>query len=133
MIVYSNSREITAEQLATLFINSGIHRPVKDIPRLRKMIKNASIIWTAWNEQDELIGVARAITDFSYACYLSDLAVDKKYQRQGVGKSLVEKLRNQIGPDVSLVLLAAQSAMNYYPKLQFEHIDNAFLKHRRSF
>ncbi|MFT9098722.1 GNAT family N-acetyltransferase [Liquorilactobacillus sp.] len=133
MITYSNSKVITAQQLAALFTNSGIHRPVGDLPRLEKMLKNASIIWTAWNDKHELVGIARAITDFSYACYLSDLAVDKKYQRQGIGKQLVEELRNQIGPDVSLVLLAAESAMNYYPKIKFEHINNAFLKHRRAF
>ncbi|KRN26878.1 GNAT family N-acetyltransferase [Liquorilactobacillus mali] len=133
MITYSNNKEITAKQLATLFANSGIHRPIEDLPRLEKMIRNASVIWTAWDNKQELVGVARAITDFSYACYLSDLAVDKKYQRQGIGKRLVEELTKQIGPDVSLVLLAAESAMSYYPKLQFENVDNAFLKRRRAF
>jgi len=38
---------------------------------------------TAWHE-DKLIGVARSITDFHYACYLSDLAVYKEYQKQGI-------------------------------------------------
>ncbi|MDF7641221.1 GNAT family N-acetyltransferase [Bifidobacterium sp. ESL0784] len=132
MIVYTHERSITVEQLACVFDRSGIHRPTNDLARLQEMLDNADVLWTAW-EGECLVGVARALTDFSYACYLSDLAVDKDYQRQGIGSGLVDRLRRQLGSDVSLVLLAAQSAMEYYPKLGFNHIDNAFLIARQPF
>ncbi|WP_254066767.1 GNAT family N-acetyltransferase [Lactococcus raffinolactis] len=96
------------------------------------MIENASIIWTAWDD-NRLVGIARALTDFSYACYLSDLAVDINYQKQGIGKTLINKIRDQIGSDVSLLLLSAPSAMSYYSKTQFENVDNAFLIKRKPF
>ena len=96
------------------------------------MLDQADCLWTAWDDQ-RLVGVARALTDFSYACYLSDLAVAQAYQHQGIGRELVQQLKAEIGPDVSLVLLAAPAAMTYYPKLGFEHIDNAFLQRRRPF
>ncbi|MFT8728106.1 MAG: GNAT family N-acetyltransferase [Liquorilactobacillus ghanensis] len=132
LITYTNKKQITANDLAQLFKAAGIHRPVNDLPRLQKMLENADILWTAWDKQ-QLVGIARALTDFSYACYLSDLAVTKSHQKQGIGRNLIEKLRSQIGADVSLVLLAAPSALEYYPKVNFEKIDNAFLRRRRSF
>ncbi|KRL37945.1 GNAT family N-acetyltransferase [Liquorilactobacillus uvarum] len=132
MISYTNKKEITAVDLAQIFKNSGIHRPVDDLPRLKLMLKNADILWTAWDNQ-KLVGIARAITDYSYACYLSDLAVDKTYQHHGIGRRLIESLHSQIGPDVSLLLLSAPSALEYYPKVNFERIDNAFLKRRTPF
>ncbi|MFC6294026.1 GNAT family N-acetyltransferase [Lactiplantibacillus daoliensis] len=132
MITYSNRKQLTAAQLAVLFTNSGIHRPTTDLPRLQRMLDQADCLWTAWDGQ-HLVGVARALTDFSYACYLSDLAVAQDYQHQGIGRELVRQLKVEIGPDVSLVLLAAPAAMTYYPKLEFEHIDNAFLQRRRPF
>lgn len=89
------------------------------------MIQNSDLILTAW-DKDKLIGIARAITDFSYCCYLSDLAVDKDYQRAGIGKKLVEMLQNEIGDEVALLLLASPAAMDYYPRIGFEKIDNGF-------
>ncbi len=132
LITYTNKKKITANEFAQLFESAGIHRPVKDLPRLQRMLENADVLWTAW-DKDQLVGVARALTDFSYVCYLSDLAVDKSYQKQGIGHNLIENLHSQMGPDVSLVLLAAPSALEYYPKVNFEKIDNAFLRKRRPF
>ncbi|WEV66222.1 GNAT family N-acetyltransferase [Bifidobacterium sp. ESL0764] len=132
MIVYAHERNITAGQLACVFDRSGIHRPTKDLARLQGMLDNADVLWTAW-DGERLVGVARALTDFSYACYLSDLAVDSDYQRQGIGRKLVDGVRSTIGPDVSLVLLAASGAMQYYPRIGFHHADNAFIIARRPF
>lgn len=132
LITYTNDKRITAQELAVLFEASGIHRPIKNLPRLQKMLDNSDILWTAW-EDDTLVGIARALTDFSYACYLSDLAITKDHQRQGIGHKLIEMLYSQIGPDVSLVLLAAPSALEYYPKVNFESINNAFLRRRTPF
>ena len=92
----------------------------------------ADILWTAW-DGERLVGVARALTDYAYACYLSDLAVDAACQRQGIGKTLVAHLQAQIGADVALILLAAANAMDYYPKIGFEALDNGFIIRRRPF
>jgi ribosomal protein S18 acetylase RimI-like enzyme len=49
------------------------------------MLANSNLLVTAWAGQ-QLVGIARSITDFHYCCYLSDLAVDVAYQQQGIGK-----------------------------------------------
>ena len=86
------------------------------------MLKNADIILTA-RDEDKLVGVSRSISDFSYCTYLSDLAVDQNYQKQGIGKELI-RLTKQQAPEAKLILLAAPAAQSYYPKIgmtQFEY------------
>lgn len=124
-IIYKEGTNINAEELSQLFISSGIKRPSNDLNRLQRMIENSDIIFTAWN-QEKLVGIARAITDFSYCCYLSDLAVSLEYQKRGIGSELVRLLQEHIGEEVSLLLLASPSAMEYYPRIGFEAVDNGF-------
>ena len=130
MIHYCNDRPITAEQLAGVFDRSGIRRPMHDLPRLQTMLDHADILWTAW-EGEELVGVARSITDFAYCCYLSDLAVDQRCQKQGIGRALIQRTKEQLGDEVSLILLSAPGAMAYYPKIGMAHADNAFIIKRK--
>lgn len=94
------------------------------------MIENSNVLITAW-DNGQLIGVARAITDYCYCCYLSDLAVNKKYQNKGIGKELVRMLQEHIGEEVALLLLSSPIAMDYYPKIGFEKIENGFKISRR--
>ncbi|GHH99645.1 GNAT family N-acetyltransferase [Neobacillus kokaensis] len=125
MIEYKLNTTITPEELSQLFKVSGIKRPADDLPRLQKMIDNADLTFTAW-DQEKLVGIARAITDFSYCCYLSDLAVDQNYQKSGIGKELVRLLQEEIGEEVTLLLLSSPTAMEYYPRIGFEKAENGF-------
>lgn len=125
-ITYKINVPISAEELSTVFKASGIKRPVDDLPRLQRMIEHADLTISAWVDE-KLAGVARAITDYSYCCYLSDLAVDKAYQKMGIGKELVRLLQEQIGDEVTLILLASPIAMEYYPRIGFNKIDNGYI------
>ena len=127
---YKVNSPITAEEVAEVFRASGIKRPVDQLERLQRMIDHADIIITVW-EDNKLIGIARAITDYSYCCYLSDLAVDKGYQKQGIGKQLIKELQKQLNEETSLLLLSAPDAMDYYPRLGFNQLENAFLIPRK--
>ena len=74
-----------------------------------------------------MIGVCRALTDYSYCCHLSDLAVDGDYQRHGVGKRLIDMVRDVVGDEVLLILLSASGAMNCYAKIGMSRAENAFV------
>jgi predicted N-acetyltransferase YhbS len=124
-VFYTIESYVDAAQVAELYLRSGLRRPVEDLDRIRRMIENANLIICAWDEE-RLIGVARALTDFSYCCYLSDLAVDPDYQRNGIGKELVRRVREAIGEESMLLLLAAPSADGYYPHLGFEKVANGW-------
>lgn len=129
-IHFEDSKEISVAELADVFRKSGIRRPVEDLPRLQKMLEQADITMTAWDGM-RLVGIARAITDFSYCCYLSDLAVDRDYQNQGIGKELVRRVQERLGEEISLILLASPIAMDYYPKIGFQKIQNGYIIPRK--
>jgi predicted N-acetyltransferase YhbS len=126
---YQVGGELRAEDVAELFRKAELRRPVDDLERIEQMLSNASLIITAW-EKERLIGIARSLTDFVYCCYLSDLAVDKAYQRQGIGKALIGLTQEAIGDQTTLVLLAAPDAMTYYPHIGFQKIENGWIIHR---
>lgn len=127
MIHCQREQSPTAEEVAEVFRASGIRRPVDDLERISNMITNANLIITARNHVGKLVGIARALTDFSYCCYLSDLAVDKDYQRKGIGQQLIEQVQKEIGEQSMLLLLAAPEAAEYYPLIGFEKSENAWI------
>ncbi len=129
IIEYRHNFPLVAADVAAVFDASGIRRPTKDLARIERMFTNANLIISAWN-QGRLVGVCRALTDFSYCCYLSDLAVDKAFQKHGIGRELIASVRSVIGEEVALVLLSAPEAMEYYPKVGFEKIENGFIVKR---
>lgn len=118
-IIYHIERTITPSQLAGVFDRSGIKRPTGDLPRMAQMLSRSDVLVTAWDDE-ELIGVARSLTDFCFCCYMSDLAVDRAYQHIGIGQQLIALTQNKIGPQATLLLIAAPSATSYYPKVGFE-------------
>ena len=107
------------EQIIEVYNSSGINRPTVDKERITKMYANSNLVVTAWNK-DKLIGISRSLTDFCYSCYLSDLAVRKEYQANGIGKKLIELTRTRIGEQTTLILVSAPNAMDYYPKIGFQ-------------
>jgi ribosomal protein S18 acetylase RimI-like enzyme len=122
-IVYALEPDLTAPEFQNILLASRLaeRRPVGDLERLDRMLRNADIVLTA-RESGRLVGISRAITDFSYCCYLSDLAVDVEYQRQGIGKRLVEQTRIQAGEKATLILVAAPAAESYYPNIGMTHL-----------
>lgn len=111
---------VTTEQFIAVLDGStlGERRPVQDRACMQGMVANADLMITAW-DGPLLVGVARSITDFHFACYLSDLAVRREYQRSGIGLRLQLLTRQQLGPRCKLILLAAPAASTYYGKLGY--------------
>jgi GNAT superfamily N-acetyltransferase len=117
-VTYSHSRNITCEQFVDVLNRStlGERRPVANRERIASMLEHSNLLCTAWSG-DVLVGVARSVTDFSYCCYMSDLAVDAAYQRKGVGVRLIRATQERLDPKCMIVLLAAPQAEGYYPKI----------------
>ena len=125
-IEYRVNQHVDAEAIAALFDASGIRRPTGDPDRIRRMVQGANLTITAWHEA-RLVGVARALTDYSWCCYLSDLAVDRDYQHQGIGAELTRRVREAAGEETTLVLVSAPEAMAFYPKIGLEATTNAWI------
>ena len=125
-ISYVEAPAVSAIELAALFRSSGINRPVDDLPRLEKMLAHANLVIGAYVD-GRLAGIARALTDFSYCCYLSDLAVAKEYQHFGIGRELIRRVKQRVGDQSMLLLLSAPAAMGYYPKVGLEKVENGWI------
>lgn len=126
-----NNLNITATQFTNLLKNSTLaeRRPIEDEECLKGMINNSNLIISAWDAEN-LIGISRCVTDFHYCCYLSDLAVDQKYQSQGIGKKLQVQTQNQLGPRCKLILIAAPAANSYYQKIGFSNNERCWVLNR---
>jgi GNAT superfamily N-acetyltransferase len=131
-VSYSASKKITVAQFIDLLKRSTLaqRRPVHDPERIRKMIEYGNVLVTAW-AGDLLVGVSRALSDFSYCTYLSDLAVDEKFQHRGIGKELVYRTHDEAGKQTALILLAAPAAEKYYPKIGLDKFDHCFIIKRQ--
>lgn len=132
-IFYRVNHELSVAQFQEVLQRSTLaeRRPAGDAQRLQRMLRHANLTVTAW-DGDLLVGISRALTDFSYCCYLSDLAVDTRYQRAGIGKELLRRTHEAAGgAEVALILLAAPAAMDYYPHIGMEKLDNAFMFRRQ--
>lgn len=127
-IRYEYNQSISLEQFVSLLKRSTLaaRRPVEDADSMLAMLKHANLLCTAWDET-RLVGVARSITDFAYCCYLSDLAVDTDYQRQGIGKQLLRLTQSRLGDTAKLILLSAPKATDYYPKIGFDAHPSAWI------
>jgi GNAT superfamily N-acetyltransferase len=122
MITYRIGNDLDLDCVIDLYVAStlGERRPVADRAAMTAMLQNANLVVTAW-DGDVLAGISRAMTDFTYCTYLSDLAVRLSHQRQGIGKELIRITQREGGPKTRLVLLAAPKAVDYYPRVGFTH------------
>ncbi len=116
-IEYKINETVSTDQFIELLVNStlGERRPIDDRQCMEGMISNSNLTVSAWHN-GSLAGIARSVTDYHYACYLSDLAVSKKHQKSGIGKQLQILTQKQLGPKCKLILIAAPAA-NLYPSV----------------
>ena len=130
-IDYRVNAPVSADQFIDLLQRSTLaeRRPVDDRACIEGMLTNASLTISAW-DGDVLVGIARSVTDFHYACYLSDLAVDASVQKSGIGKRLQAVTQQQLGPQCKLILLAAPSANAYYEPLGYQNNERCWVLDR---
>lgn len=127
MIEYQTGNELELQQVSDLYAAStlGERRPSADLRKLASMLEHANLVVTAWDAQ-RLVGIARSFSDFCYITYLADLAVDRQYQRRGIGKALIQRTRALGGAETNLFLAAAPASVDYYPRIGFQRHPSAW-------
>lgn len=128
MIDYRLNAPVTLSDFTSLLQRStlGERRPINDATCLQGMLDHSNLMVSAW-QGETLVGISRCMTDFHYACYLSDLAVDQALQQQGIGKQLIHHTCQQLGPRCKLILLAAPAANDYYHHLGFSQHERCWV------
>ena len=130
--IYAREDDLGADEYIDVVAKSGLNRPIADRPRIEQMLKHANLILTA-RQDGKLVGFARSLTDFCFCCYLSDLAVDKACQGQGIGRRLIEETRAAAGgAQTTTLLLSAPTAMTFYEGIEMPKADNCFLYRRQA-
>ena len=129
-VVYAREASLDVAEFRRVLIESGLGatRPIADDDRLRSMLAGASLILTARLDQPDrhLVGVARGITDASWCCYLSELAVSASAQGRGIGRALLDEVRRHLGTGVSLILASMPEAAGFYERAGMARIPDAF-------
>lgn len=127
-IVFKTNTLIDIDVIIELYRNSD-YLPIIDMgnkDRLIRMHQNANLIVTAWHNE-KLVGIARSLTDYSYCCYLSDIAVRNDYKGRGIGKKMIELTKQTAGSECKLILHSSNNAMGFYKKIGMESINTAFI------
>ncbi len=127
MILYQKEENLSIDEFKSVLLNStlGERRPIEEPERLSEMLKHANLIITA-RDNGKLVGIARSLTDFVFCTYLSDLAVDEKYQKMCIGKELIRQTK-LVSTEAKLILLSAPMAVNYYPKIGMTKWEQCFV------
>lgn len=127
-IEYKVNQPISVEQFVNLLKKTslGERRPLENEATIKGMLENSNLIVTAWIK-DQLVGVARSVTDFHYCCYLSDLSVDESVQFSGIGQYLILVTKEELSSSCKVILLSAPQAQGYYPKIGFEPHNSAWV------
>lgn len=117
-LTYQIEPTLSASEFVDVLKRSTLaeRRPLREPGTIEAMLKNADLIVTA-RIDGQLVGISRAITDFAFCTYLSDLAVDEKFQRRGIGRELIRLTHEAAGFHTALILLAAPAAQSYYPHI----------------
>ena len=136
MIAISEERLTPAEYIDFLRrTDLGSQYPAERFEeRIPRLLRSASVSLAARNGEGLLVGVLLGLTDFAYWLFVTDLGVDRAYERQGIGSALMKKAHELAGGerDVAVYLVANENAVPFYEKLgmersgdvmQYNHID----------
>ena len=100
------------------------------VDRIKVLVKNVQISLVARNADRQVIGVCFGLTDFAYWLFLTDLGVDRRYERRGIGKLLVEAAHELAGGEKKIVLFTNvnDDAIPFYEKLGMKPSADIFAK-----
>ena len=132
MIEYQLEPRLTVDEFIDVLVRSTLaeRRPVDDRTTIETMLAKADLILTARHE-GLLVGISRAISDFSFCTYLSDLAVDDRYQGRGIGRELIRRTHSEVGLNTTLILLSAPKAETYYPHIGMTKHESCWIVPRK--
>ncbi|MGJ3245134.1 MAG: GNAT family N-acetyltransferase [Elainellaceae cyanobacterium] len=117
MIHFSERRDITINQIIPIYELNGWSAAQKP-EQLHQALINSHHLVSAW--QDELlVGIGNAISDGFLVVYYPHLLVHPDYQGQGIGRKLVEMLKQRYEGFHMHMLVADNDAIAFYEKCGF--------------
>ncbi|RWQ32471.1 GNAT family N-acetyltransferase [Mesorhizobium sp.] len=126
-ILYTNEPDLPVTEFCRVLAESGPWTTRGDL-RMKAMLSQADLVLTArlYRPHGKLVGVLRGVTDFSWICYISELAVSRSAQGFGIGKGLLDEARRQLGPAVAIALISTPDSVGFYESIGMTRIPDAF-------
>lgn len=118
MITYKDTHDFKAEELQDLFLSvewSSGHFPDK----LVIAMKHFETVYTAW-DGDKLVGLVCAMDDSVMTAYIHYMLVRPEYHKMGIGKTLLEKMKEHYKDYLRIVLVAYDKELGFYEHCGFE-------------
>ena len=122
-ITYRDTHEFTAQQLQELFLSvewSSGHYPEKLVVAMR----NFERVYTAW-DGEQLVGLICAMDDGIMTAYIHYLLVRPEYHGTGIGRRLVELMKDAYSDYLRVVLVAYDDEIGFYEHCGFEKAKDA--------
>ncbi len=120
---YSSTQELSAEALERLFLSVGWESG-KYPEKLSLAMKNYKSVFTAW-DGERLIGLVSAMDDGVLTAYVHYLLVDPEYQKHGIGRKLMEMVKQKYCGYMKICLIAESDAVRFYETCGFRKVDTA--------
>ena len=94
--------------------------------RIEKLVRNVSVSLIARNAEGRIVGALFGLTDYCYWLYITDLGIDRDYERQGIATRLMKTAHEIAGgeKDIAVDLIANEHAIPFYEKLGMKKADD---------
>ncbi|MBP6611684.1 MAG: GNAT family N-acetyltransferase [Paludibacter sp.] len=117
IITYKETKELKSKDLQDLFLSvewSSGHYPDK----LVIAMQNSSTVYTAWSD-DQLVGLINVLDDNIMTAYVHYLLINPQFQGNGIGKNLVDYIKNKYKDYLRIVLIAYDDETPFYEHVGF--------------
>ena len=116
-IVYSYRRDLTIEQILPVYQSNNWSSAQKP-QTLQQALLNSHSLVTAWDNK-RIVGIGNAISDGFLVVYYPHLLVHIDYQRQGIGRKIMNLLQQQYTEFHQQILVADAQAIAFYQRCGF--------------
>ena len=131
-VVCAQETGLTAEEYIACVGQSalGPTRPLANIERVQAILDGSNLVVTARDTDGVLVGIFRGMTDWHWVCYCADMAVAETHQGQGIGRIMMDKAAEILGPGCSIILLALPGAEGFYKAIGLTPTNQGFYRDR---
>ena len=124
-ITYSTTDVPGADEVANLLRAGGFNRPLDDLTRVERMLRNADVIVTA-RDGDTLVGIVRGLADYAVYALVTELAVAASYKRMGIGRELLRRFREQASEECTIILHSSEEGHAFYGHLGWDNLTRSW-------
>jgi ribosomal protein S18 acetylase RimI-like enzyme len=121
-ITYAQEQDLKVEDYVAVISETTMrtNRPLGNAARVAQILAGSNLIVTARDDNGTVLGLARCMSDGAWICYCSDLAVRESAQGRGVGRALLDKCTELLGPRIGLVLVSYPESASFYDGIGME-------------